>query len=194
MAIQINGAIFLHIPKTGGTFVTNYFKNTGMVICELDPTHINGKVIREIRNGTEDLIFCFVRHPLTWYRSYWQMVQNHPDTKGIWPIDPFIDQPFHSFIRQVINENPGYLSSFFREYTDRCRAIGKQENLRNDLDQILKLMQIPYDRIFLFNRPGDNFSNSKETYSYGLALDLMKSEKEIIRRFNYNYLPEGLIT
>jgi len=193
MAVQISGAIFLHIPKTGGSWVRDYFRDSNMVVCELEPEHINGKVIREIRNCTEDLIFTFVRHPLTWYRSYWQMRQNDPtDRAGKW-IDTIVDLPFREFIETVIRESPGYLSNFYEDFVSRCRAIGKQENLRKDLDQILKLLRIPYNRESIFTRPASNVISSTEKYSYELALKLMQSEIEIIKRFNYLYIPQEVI-
>uniref|UniRef100_A0A6H1ZM70 Putative sulfotransferase n=1 Tax=viral metagenome TaxID=1070528 RepID=A0A6H1ZM70_9ZZZZ len=161
-----------------------------MIVREISYEHANGEIIRDQIDPTEDLIFCFVRHPLTWYLSYWQMRQNQgqSDREGGW-IDTIIDLPFQSFIKSVIQEKPGYLSNFFNSYVSRCRAIGKQENLREDLNHILSLLHIPYDRQSLFTRSLVNTAPSNEKYSYNLALELMKSEEEIIRRFNYLYIP-----
>ena len=193
MAIQIDRAIFLHIPKTGGTWVTRYFRETNMShnVEDLElAAHINGKVIRELRPNTEDLCFCFVRHPLTWYRSYWQMRNTlTPNDRHVPFIDSIVDLPFHQFIEAILDQHPNWLTQFFDDYIERCRLIGKQENLRNDLDNILKLLNIPYDRDYLFSRPLQNVSNSNETYTYKLAKAIMEGEHRIIKEFNYNYIP-----
>jgi len=75
MAIQISKAIFLHIPKTGGTWIRHYFQETNLDHKRPEfkekGAHIHGEAVRELIGHSEDLFFCFVRHPLTWLRSYW---------------------------------------------------------------------------------------------------------------------------
>lgn len=191
MAIQIDKAIFLHIPKTGGTWVTNYFKETGMDhgVEELSRlAHIHGTDLRNIIPYTEDLIFCFVRHPLTWYRSYWQSKQVIIDRNGGW-IDTIVDLPFQEFIEKILNDYPGYLTGFFTGYTERCRYIGRQENLRNDLDYLLEHLRIPYNRPYLFKRVPDNVVPSSQKYTKKLAFAIMETEKCLVEEYNYNYIP-----
>lgn len=196
MAIQVSKAIFLHIPKTGGTWVTNYFKETNMdhQRKEIELAHMHGRRLREIIGHTEDLVFCFVRHPLTWYRSYWQCRQELvPDRSGGY-LDTIVDLPFQEFIEQILKNQPGYLTGFFSGYTERCRFVGKQENLRDDLDNLLRTLRIPYNRPYLFKRVLDNVIPSEEKYSYVLATEIMHAEKHIIETYNYNYLPTDVMS
>jgi len=94
----------------------------------------------------------------------------------------------------IVKNEPGYISGFFRGYTSQCQAIGKMENLRFDLDNILKLLRFPYDREYLYNKPKQNVNPSDSNkYSMELALAIMKSEKEIVDRYDYNYLPLDII-
>lgn len=107
MAIKLkNGAEFLHIPKTGGTWVTEILEQLDLI-----DRHIGGhkhvdydrllyftknirsgreylkeamvRASRKLRRGflkgrNEETVthnpirFCFVRHPLTWYESWWK--------------------------------------------------------------------------------------------------------------------------
>lgn len=89
-----NNAVFLHIPKTGGNWVTDVLRNEGLVVDELGmhkhidmqrllnygdyhPTPswlspIAKKIHAKRTKLNPDYIFCFVRNPFHWYESWWQ--------------------------------------------------------------------------------------------------------------------------
>lgn len=191
MAVQIDKAICLHIPKTGGTFIRNYFRETNLDhdVKELyKRAHMNADGIRGFIGPTEDLIFCFVRHPLTWYRSYWTSKQQIVDRRG-GSMDGIVDLSWEDFIDTIIEKFPRYLTNFYLGYTEICRFIGKQENLRDDLDCVLKFLRIPYNREYLFKRVPDNVVNSDKKYSWPQAMAIMDSEEDIVKKYDYNYIP-----
>jgi len=195
MAIQIDRAICLHIPKTGGTWVRNYFRETNMdhgVEILHRHAHINGIALNKIIGHTEDLVFCFIRHPLTWYRSYWTSKQLIPDRSGGY-IDTIVDLPWIEFLETILQSHPGYLTEFFRGYTNRCRFIGKQENLREDLNCVLNYLRIRYNKEYIFRRVLDNVVPSDKKYPKELAFHFMKAEESIINQYNYNYIPMEVI-
>lgn len=195
MAIQIDRAVCLHIPKTGGTFVRNYLQEAGMdhgVEKLLEKAHVHGQDLRDRLGQTEDLIFCFVRHPLTWYRSYWESKQRISDRSGGW-LDEQVDLPWHQFIGRIITDRPGYLTGFFNGYTEICRFVGKQENLRHDLDTVLKYLRIPYDRDLLFSKPSENVIPSDKKYTLAEIRAIMQSEEKIIKMYDYDYIPIDVI-
>jgi hypothetical protein len=93
MAILLHGgATFLHIPKTGGSWVTKTLYENNLVKTSFSHKHADmervlnfsrhycGNYIRqsiklqtnlqkEIENSFK---FCFVRNPFQWYESYWR--------------------------------------------------------------------------------------------------------------------------
>lgn len=95
-----NGAVFLHIPKTGGSWVTKVLKHLDLVKTHVGHEHgtfdrifwrdrfqRDGKIFRQILRravglSTTPVIpsdcfrFCFVREPLAWYESFWRFAQN----------------------------------------------------------------------------------------------------------------------
>ena len=195
MATQIDRAICLHIPKTGGTFVRNYFKESGMdhdVEKLGERAHMNAQVLREIIGHTEDLVFCFVRHPLTWFRSYWTSKQEIPDRRG-GSLDKIVDESWEVFVDTIIKKFPRYLAGFYEGYTEICRFVGKQENLRNDLDCVLKYLRVSYNRDYLFKRVPDNVVLSEEKYTILQAKAIMESEKDVIDKYGYSYIPLEII-
>ncbi|MEM9017777.1 MAG: hypothetical protein AAGC68_12250, partial [Verrucomicrobiota bacterium] len=85
-----NGAVFLHIPKTGGTWVSKVLREEGLVACSMGHRHANWlhllapgnqglgrnleyayKRVRFLRPRPRPFLFCFVRHPLDWYESFY---------------------------------------------------------------------------------------------------------------------------
>ena len=93
--------MFLHIPKTGGTWVKHVLKERKLIRAQLghqhsdwdraywhDKLHHDLKVARylarrairspraQARMEPGSFRFCFVREPLRWYESYWRFMQS----------------------------------------------------------------------------------------------------------------------
>jgi hypothetical protein len=96
-----NGAAFLHVPKTGGTWIKHVLKQLDLVQAPLghqhsdwersfwhDKLHTDLKVVRylfrravrsrraQARIDPHCFKFCFVREPLLWYESYWRFMES----------------------------------------------------------------------------------------------------------------------
>ena len=86
-----NDAVFLHVPKTGGNWVTTVLNELGLVQRQRPPKHadIDHLFYRPVRSRREQLrwildpdllslgrtkpfMFCFVRDPLSWYESWFK--------------------------------------------------------------------------------------------------------------------------
>jgi hypothetical protein len=91
-----NGGVFLHIPKTGGSWVTKVLTEQKLVRANFGHKHatFDRVVFRENFEKShklipclvgrwvtkylapsqlcEEFMFCFVRHPLKWLESYWR--------------------------------------------------------------------------------------------------------------------------
>ncbi len=89
-----NNAVFLHIPKTGGTFFREIIEQLGLRVLNFGNEHADmertlhsfkyypiyamrssillGKNIDVHAN--QCFKFCFVRNPYSWYESYWRFM------------------------------------------------------------------------------------------------------------------------
>lgn len=182
-----NGAVFLHIPKTGGKWITSVLEDMNLVKQKIAPRQkhldinhffsyrscqcwnkMTGALWR--RNGsasrtTTPFMFCFVRHPISWYESWFRYMSQPSRNWQNWgdETDPANWHPnamlngtgssrFNQFIENVINKRPGYVTELFGSYTKPpMNFVGKQETLIQDFIKALDLMNISYDEEFIRN-------------------------------------------
>lgn len=184
----IDGSEFLHIPKTGGSWVTEVLETNGLVASHVGHMHANSdmnlvgdragsaadlakvigqlasrKVRKKLRLSFYDpdergfFSFCFVRHPLSWYESWWKYMvgrdwndwgkQNslrdwHPNTA----LNGLGDPDFNTFVSNVVQARPGYVSELFFSFAKPgISFIGRTENLVDDLLHVLDILSFSVD-------------------------------------------------
>lgn len=203
MAIKlIDGSEFLHIPKTGGQWVTKVLRENKLI----EHSHLGGhehadydRVLNNKRLGSgKELLrecirislrkyiktsgkdeddsksqpfrFCFVRHPLSWYESWWKYMSSrnwnywgvrnsainwHPNST----LNGLGSDDFNQFIRNVINCRPGYVSELYFSFTKPgINFIGKTEHLKDDLLTVLNVLNLTFDRNSVDETPRQNVS------------------------------------
>jgi len=99
-----NGAVFLHIPKTGGNWVTKILKELELVkghvghkhtdVDNFIAPHITGskallkytahRLLNPISSKHKPYMFCFVRNPLTWYESWFSYMEMPVRRWSLW--------------------------------------------------------------------------------------------------------------
>ena len=97
----VDGSEFLHIPKTGGTWVESVLRENGLVASRYGHEHADfdrnlfqsafyardhlkaaASMVRSRLSGSDAsqsdeksvFRFCFVRNPLSWYESWWKFM------------------------------------------------------------------------------------------------------------------------
>lgn len=112
--------VFLHVPKTGGTFVRQAIVALDLPVCLTGPPwdgHQDYAAACE-QFGVEGVeYFTVVRHPVAWYRSFWRE-RMRSGWGGNWPIGhpPFVADRFDEFVRNVCRDCPGFLSELYARY------------------------------------------------------------------------------
>jgi len=124
-----NGAVFLHVPKTGGCFVQSVLHHLDLVshpigdhgthdrVFWYDRFHRDEKAARNLlrrafgwlpRVPPNGMRFCFVREPLSWYVSCWRFMQSRN-----WKREGDEANPYHWNPLEMLN---GLGSSDFNEF------------------------------------------------------------------------------
>jgi hypothetical protein len=127
MAIITDRCVFLHIPKTGGTWIKQAFRASNIKFEELGGQHNYFPDLYDLKeDGYFDDLFVFtiVRHPIHWYPSRWAFrVKNGWQARH--PLDwNCASNNFHEFLENVFTYAPeGWCNWLFSQY---CEINGKE--------------------------------------------------------------------
>jgi Sulfotransferase family len=205
-------ALFVHCPKTGGRFVVRMLKKTlALNVRQVGYKHSHKDLVGPIRFRKQPYTFTIVRHPVSWYASYWQMKMGRPPVKGThwnywqpgtlwhanWEIDPnYGDDDFAEFIKKVTTRR-NYIHDMYRWYTglgtyDPVDQIGKQETLTEDLITFLDAIGADYNKDLLLNAPpvGKAAGEMKAVWTPELEALVLEAEQRTL--LDYGYAEKGI--
>ena len=191
MTTVVNDRIaFLHVPKTGGSWVTEAMRAAGV---ELRPVPL--PAVKRGHGGLEAVdrglfTFAFVRDPFDWYASYWRHRQKFGDWDSASPIDEFARRPFTEFVVQAATRRPRHLTRVYERYCgppdDPISFVGRYERLAEDLETALTSAGQPFDDDALHAHPAVNTTDSDDprtAYSAEVRAALIASERDAFARF-----------
>jgi len=184
-------AVFLHVPKTGGSWVKAAVTNARL---EFEEYIVDGDVHGDLSHcpDRDRFIFAFVREPLSLYRSYWRykMTAGWDDRN---PFDTDCAAPsFRAFVENVLRLEPAWCSRMFQDYVgppdDEINFVGRFESLADDLVRVLQMVGETFDEQAIRNTSPVNISHTSEDlacWTEVLANRVRHSEYAAIARFGY---------
>ena len=200
-------AVFFHIPKTGGCWVEEALKNSGLKTEWAETCNcVSARhAIPSQVKGEFEYQFTFIRHPLAWYKSVWQyvkqnnatadeydMVQSAARLRSWHPYQSAVQlmhDDFDKFVRRMVKHNSGFLSWMYRIYigprTHRLtELVGRTESLADDLVTVLNVIGCQFDEQKLRNTPRVNVSKvPAPKMTKELEKIIIQSEKSVIKDF-----------
>ncbi len=189
----LKNAVFLHVPKTGGSWVKAAIRNAGI---DAEEYIVDGDLHGDLSYCPfpERFVFAFVREPLSLYESYWRF-----KTAGAWdtrnPFDMECGAPtFAAFVDNVLRLEPAWCSRMFEDYVGRTPAdevdfVGRFESLADDLVRALQLSGTTFDEQRVRATPPINVSTvtrERARWTPELATRVSASEQRAILRFGYS--------
>jgi hypothetical protein len=190
-------AVFLHVPKTGGTWVRAAVRASGVAFEEY---FVDGDQHGDLSYcpHPDKFKFAFVRHPYTLYRSYWRFKMGRFGNAAQWdPRNPFDADcaacSFEQFVCNVLAKYPGWCSRMFEDYTGvrdhQIEFVGRFESLADDLVSALRLAGEEFDEALIRQTPAANVSSwpaERAAWARPLAEAVEAAEREAFDRFGYS--------
>lgn len=200
------GGLFLHVPKTGGNWVSDVLAAHDLVYAHVGGKHAGPPQLAPLerllqtahrydRTNRPLFKFCFVRHPLRWYESWYCMnvARGWPE----WAADEEAWNPtvelngygaptFNGFIEDVLRRRPGFVSELYDYYARDAHFVGRQEHMVDDLGTVLDLLHVPVARGRLrAHRPVNVSSAIDVTLDTSLRDALEAAEATAYTRYGY---------
>lgn len=167
MALVMPHSIFIHIPKTGGSWVRNVIRRSGIPSQEIGPCDLGQiqvlhasihQVPKKLRRTR--LAFAFIRHPVSWLKSKWAYAISRGKLKAKpkTGVDRCLHKDLNVFMENILQTNPGLPSSAMLHRLGWKRVdgtwsnglkrkvhIGKNETLSQDLLKFMRSAGEPLD-------------------------------------------------
>ncbi len=201
-------AAFLHIPRTGGTWIELVLRAAGLLcrhLSKAEPLDLpkNHRMLGHYRGFERPVmaakfLFTFVRHPIPYYESVWKWINANRNAwiKKRWKWHPFCSPisiyrrrpEFADWVEGMLEEEPCWATRLFEGYVgpeggEFVDFVGRTCSLREDLCQVFDLLRIPTDRPFIMIYPQVNCLSERLEWPPGLQERLLKSERVILRRW-----------
>jgi hypothetical protein len=187
----LRSSVFLHVPKTGGSWIRQAIRAAGVPCAEYI---VDGDPHAPLADCPcpEKFKFAFVRHPVALYRSYWRYKMDVGwDARNPFDID-CAAQSFDQFVRNVLRNCPGWCSRMFEDYVgtmDReIEFVGRFERLVEDVICALRRSGEEFDETMLRRTPRANASVTPQCGARGssdLVDAIRAAECEAFTRFGY---------
>ena len=181
--VELTKCIFYHNNKTGGNWVRDALRNSCKVIKEL---HIHCNVNAYPKGDKK--AFAFVRYPVWVYESTYHHF-NRPEYKfnytflKQWIFPKYCSLPFDKYVETMVDKHPGWLSEYCTAFFNNLDYLGRQEDLRESLLDILDDIGEPYKREIIKTTPISNLGQYKVLMTSRLRKLIEKSEKSMIDRY-----------
>lgn len=206
-------ALFLHVPRTGGTWITSALDESGVSVSRWNSAIPRGLPrkhgllwhLRDKRRSSVKQSFAFVRHPKDYYQSVWTYLKSKGVDKRGRMLRRFQWHPFHPAIRRwdgnfrewIVNMTtyePKWMSRLVDLYigpkgAEFCDYVGRTERLVDDFVEIMSCLgyergMFDVDRLKDMGKLNRNYYQSTDTIDLGsLEDEIQNAEHEVIRRF-----------
>lgn len=156
MALATDKFIFLHIPKTGGVWLSYAMKRAGLPVTMLGHQHSHFPQLLVLHDEDwykKHFIFTMIRHPLTWYQSRWAFRIKHG-----WRIGHPLDfncatNDFHTFVDLALKFKPdGWVTWLYEQYIN---------NVPGGIDYVARLEYCADDAVKIFTQVDAKFDEEK---------------------------------
>lgn len=192
--VEVKGSLFVHFPKTGGTFVREIIKPFGKRVVT-DGYHRSHATLDAVNLDDYNFSFACVRNPLSWYESVWKFLVDFHGNGGTWKNEewnPMTDlsnvfsKDFNKFIKGCLSEYPNHYTKCLKLYLgndlNSLDMVLKTETLSFDLCNALDKIGIPYNVVRMVSEMHHGKREKGLSWSSNKS-QIIKNEMEVIEKF-----------
>lgn len=173
MALVLPHSIFIHIPKTGGSWVRHAIKRCGIPVQERGPEHVGRNqithaAIKQVHKKYRKnrLAFAFIRHPVSWLKSKWAyaIARGKLKVERRTGVDRCLHRDLNVFLERLLDTNAalpthsmlhriGWNNSngTWKNTIKNKVLVGRNETLSQDLARFLKKAGESFDQQILMS-------------------------------------------
>lgn len=200
--LKLKKSNFIHIPKCAGTFAQAILYKLDLVKGAYYKPNSGHLFFNQTPNVENAFNFCFVRHPYTWWPSFWQWskrdrfsdMERECEDFDTWieEYGPFWMGQYTRLVQRYIGED-----LIFNETSAKINFVGKVENFFPDLRKALTLAgenfkAEKFEKIEKEHKTDLNIFPhiNSQTYNKNISKAskelIYKTEKYIFDRFDYS--------
>ncbi|MFZ5551712.1 MAG: sulfotransferase family 2 domain-containing protein [Bacteroidota bacterium] len=179
------GPVFLHVPKTGGTFLRMFFKESGLIRFDFARDHADMERVlnvssfyrgnflkRSIQLGKNldhyvagQYKFCFVRDPFSWYESAWKFLmdnkaqtfsQNKTRSRFGFKIDTW--QPWNDIEKCRDEDFNRFIECMLKHYPGYLTGLYNRYSDERHINYVGKQEELEHDTRKIFSETGIPFN------------------------------------
>jgi hypothetical protein len=154
-------SIFIHIPKTGGTFIREHFNEQ---VGWWEVLGVGHGSLKDFPEHADKFSFTFIRNPEQWLISSWGFTRRILEKNNsfefqkkwselavanqvIWrtwkqktnPVHALWHEDFDIFLCRLRDHAPNLIDMCYQHFSEGVDFVGKNENLVNDLITALEM-------------------------------------------------------
>lgn len=184
MMLIESGAVFLHVQKTGGTWLRDALTASGVAFREEGHWHDDHEM-NAARWGTDRPYFTAVRNPLAWYASFYA-----DRLRTGWGGDLALghdcaDATFGGFVARCWKNRRGFLSELYGRHARPGVAVLKTERLADDAVSLLRMLGERFDEAALRATRPANVSADRPRHTRQTTVMIVASEAEAFLKYGY---------
>ena len=198
-------ALFLHIPRTGGTWVSKLFVDLGIPIHQVKhPDYTvpqNHFLFPHFPPGILDrvsFIWCNVRHPIAYYESVWKWIAKVSEgMRRRWRWHPHMSatrlwcDDFNVWVGRMLKSEPLWYTRLIEQYVgpqggEFVHWVCRTTTLREDMKDILKILRVDLTSSVLAaidNSKKENVASAKISWDLCLKEEVLRTEHQVLDRF-----------
>lgn len=184
MVLTNSGAVFLHIQKTGGTWLREAMTASGVPFRQEGHWHDDHGA--NLERGYQKF-FTVVRNPLAWYASFFADRQRTGWGGDLLLGHDCASTSFEGFVARCYGKRRGFLTELYGRHAKPGVTVLRTESLVDDAASLLRSLGEDFDEAAFRSCKPANASVNRPRHTDRSAIMVIASEVRIFLKYGYKF-------